>query len=179
MVPLFLRYHQNWANYKVLTNMWSRNVVKKKTCGQKCAGSGRYQDIRTKFHFPDMYNTVLNYVASCTVCSCTKSNSHAPAGLLQASHPVAGRWTDIATDIVSGFPTVTRENATVNAIFTIVDMFTNRVHLYPISSSFSAEHFVTLFMTKYFPYHGLPQSITADRGPQFGSDFFSIGVQRS
>ena len=85
-----------------------------------------YQDIRTKFHFPDMYNTALNYVASCTVCSRTKSNSHAPAGLLQASHPVTGRWTDIATDIVSGFPAVIHENATVNAILTIVDIFTNK-----------------------------------------------------
>lgn len=138
-----------------------------------------YQDIRTKFHFPDMYNTALNYVASCTVCSRTKSNSHALAGLLQASHPVTGRWTDIATDIVSGFPAVIHENATVNAILTIVDIFTNRVHLYPISSSFSAEDFVTLFMTRYFPNHGLPQSITSDRGPQFGSDFFQSVFKRS
>ena len=95
--------------------------------------------------------------------------------LTQASHPVTGRWTDIATDIVSGFLRLFMK--TLQLMHHYSGYFTNRVHLYPISSSFSAEDFVTLFMTRYFPNHGLPQSITSTVDPSL-EVIFSIGVQK-
>ncbi|KAJ8143544.1 hypothetical protein OY671_003324 [Metschnikowia pulcherrima] len=62
---------------------------------------------------------------------------------------------------------VSFEGRTVDAILTIVDKFSNRVHFYAVSPTLSTDDLVQLLLHHHFPLHGLPNSIKSDRGPQF------------
>ncbi|QBM87414.1 Integrase core domain-containing protein [Metschnikowia aff. pulcherrima] len=130
------------------------------------------QSLRAKYFFPDMQRIVTHYVLGCDICQRVKYDASKPAGLLQPSIPALGRWTDIATDLVTGLPTVTVNNQEVDAILTIVCKFSNRTHFYAVSSKFSTQDFMDLFFERYVPLHGIPRSIQTDRGPQFTSAAF-------
>lgn len=130
------------------------------------------QSLRALYFFPDMQNIVENYVKGCAVCQRVKGPSSAPAGLLQPVTAPTGRWTDILTDLITGLPRVRLAGLEVDAILTIVCKFSNRSHFYPVLSLFKTLDFVDLFISRYFPLHGFPNSIQSDRGPQFTNSAF-------
>lgn len=84
----------------------------------------------------------------------------------------SGRWTDVAMDIIHGLPETTFRGREVNKILMIVDKFSGRALFYPISSTFSTEDFLDIFLYEYFPKFGLPRSIQSDHSPQFTSATF-------
>lgn len=120
-----------------------------------------------------MAKHVEAFVASCDVCARVKPATHKPNGTLQSVDPPVGRWTDIATDLITGLPAVTSRGVTYDAILTVVDKLSNRAHFYPMSQTMSTDDFATLFLERYVPQHGVPHSIQSDRGPQFTSEDFS------
>ncbi|QFZ25420.1 putative transposon Ty3-I Gag-Pol polyprotein [Clavispora lusitaniae] len=130
------------------------------------------QAISPHYYFPDMTATLTHYVQGCSTCQRHKYRSQRPAGLLQPSDPPRGRWTDIATDLITGLPDATYQSRSVNAVLTIVDKFSNRTHFYAVSSKFGTSDLVNILLESYFPLHGLPRSIQSDRGPQFTSAAF-------
>ena len=136
-------------------------------------GSRRWlQWLRPRYHFPDMTTTVEQYVRSCHECQTVKYNASKPTGVMQPSELPTGRWVLIATDLITGFPKVDFEGRTVDAILTIVDKFSNRVHFHAVLSTLSTDDLVQLLLHHHFPLHGLPHSIQSDRGPQFTSAAF-------
>ncbi|GEQ69454.1 hypothetical protein JCM33374_g3126 [Metschnikowia sp. JCM 33374] len=128
--------------------------------------------LQKSYFFPDLKRVVENYVNGCDVCLRHKAPTSLPPGLLQRPTPPTGRWTDIATDLITGLPDASYYGLTVNAVLTIVCKFTNRVHFYPVSSQFSTSDFINLFLDRYFPLHGFPSTIQSDRGPQFTNTAF-------
>ena len=106
------------------------------------------QDIRGKFYFPNMQQTVEHYVRGCDRCLRVKPSSSLPAGLLQPVSPPQGRWSDIATDLITGLPEAKFLGQTVDAILTIVCKFSNRTHFYPVLSRFTTQDFVDLFIAR-------------------------------
>lgn len=119
-----------------------------------------------------MTKIISNYVDPCIACQKHKYNNLAPAGLLQPFPPPKGRWTDLNMDFISGYPDVEFYGRQVNAILTIVCRFSRRVHFYPISTKFSAVDMAFIFQHFYVTLHGIPTTITTDRGPQFTSETF-------
>ncbi|EDK47568.1 hypothetical protein LELG_05749, partial [Lodderomyces elongisporus NRRL YB-4239] len=130
------------------------------------------QNIKPHYYFPKMTGIISNYVDLCIVCQRHKYNNLAPASLLQPFPPPKGRWTNLNMDLISGYPDVEFYGRQVNAILTIVCRFSRRVHFYPISTKFSAVDMAFIFQHFYVPLHGIPTTITTDRGPQFTSETF-------
>ena len=71
-------------------------------------------------------------------------------------------------DFVTGLP---RSNDH-DAIWVVVDRLTKQRHLVPCRTSVDARDLADLFLQHVFRLHGLPLTITSDRGPQFASAFW-------
>ena len=71
-------------------------------------------------------------------------------------------------DFITGLP----EDSGYNAILMVVDRLTKIHHLVPCPDTYTARDLAILYLNYIFHYHGLPQSIVSDRGPQFTSEFW-------
>jgi len=56
----------------------------------------------------------------------------------------------------------------------VVDRLTNQRHLIPYTTTIALEGLVNLFCNRIVRYHGLPEMIVSDRGPQFASHCLKI-----
>jgi len=70
-------------------------------------------------------------------------------------------------DFVMGLP----RSKDHDAIWVVVDRFTKHRHLVPYSTTIDTRDLADLFLQHVFRLHGLPRTITSDRGPQFASAF--------
>ena len=61
---------------------------------------------------------------------------------------------------------------TFDYICVIVDQFSNMAHFVPCKKTISGEDTAKLFIDNIYWYHGLPDDIVSDRGPQFVSKFW-------
>ena len=59
-----------------------------------------------------------------------------------------------------------------DAIWVIFNTFTKQHHLVACRSTVDAKDLVDLFLQWVFRLHGLPETITSDRGTQFASHFW-------
>ncbi|KAF5210667.1 hypothetical protein E0198_003548 [Clavispora lusitaniae] len=88
-----------------------------------------------------------------------------------STYPPRGRWTDIATDLITGLPDATYQSRSVNAVLTIVDKFSNRTHFYAVSAKLA--RWILLTSSSNLGHFTWPsRSIESDRGPQFTSAAF-------
>jgi len=71
-------------------------------------------------------------------------------------------------DFVTGLP----RSKDHDAIWVVVDRLTKQRHLVPCSTTVDARDLADLFLLNVFQLHGLPRTITSDRGPQFASAFW-------
>jgi transposase InsO family protein len=71
-----------------------------------------------------------------------------------------------------------------DSILVVVDRFSKMTHLIPCLKTLNAEGLCDLAVHNVVRYHGLPDSVVSDRGPQFVSEFLNsilrlFGVRRS
>ena len=59
-----------------------------------------------------------------------------------------------------------------DAIWVVVNRLTKQRHLIACRSTIDAKDLADLFLQWVFPLHGLPETITSDRGIQFASHFW-------
>lgn len=136
--------------------------------------------IARDFVWPGMRKMIYDYVDSCVVCQQAKIRRSKDVGLLQPL-PIPSRpWKDISMDFISGFP----ESNGYDAILVVVDRFSKMVHLIPCVKTLNAEGLCDLVVHNVVRYHGLPDTVVSDRGPQFVSEFWRtilnlFGVKRS
>lgn len=124
--------------------------------------------ISRDFWWPHMWKEVKNFVLSCDICSRSKNPRHRPYGLLQPL-PIPKRpWSSISMDFITDLP----PSATFDAIYVVVDRFTKMAHFVPCKKSISGGETARLFLHNIYRYHGLPDDIISDRGPQFISKFW-------
>jgi transposase InsO family protein len=71
-------------------------------------------------------------------------------------------------DFVTGLPWSNDHDA----IWVVVDRLTKQRHLVPCRTTVDARDLADLFLQNVFRLHGLPLTITSDRGPQFSSAFW-------
>ncbi len=160
-----------------------RKIMFQRHCSLLAGHHGRFRThelISRDFVWPGMRKMIYEFVDSCVICQQAKIRRTKGVGLLQPL-PIPSRpWKNISMDFICGFP----ESGGNDAILVVVDRFSKMVHLIPCMNSLNAEGLCDLVVHNVVRYHGLPDSIVSDRGPQFVSDFWNsvlrmFGVKRS
>ena len=70
-------------------------------------------------------------------------------------------------DLIGELP----ESQGYNGICVFVDEFTKQIHAIPTNMTITSEGMAKMYKDQVFRFHGIPQKIIHDRGPQFDSQF--------
>jgi len=127
-----------------------------------------YALLSREYYWKGMSTFVRRWVRNCYICRRTKSFRVGHQGHLQPLPVPQRAWLDVSMDFVVGLP----ESEGFDAIWVVVDRLTKMRHYVPCHSTDSSEELARLFVKYIARYHGLPETIVSDRGPQFISDFW-------
>ncbi|WVZ63815.1 hypothetical protein U9M48_013420 [Paspalum notatum var. saurae] len=118
-----------------------------------------YQDLKTK----------ILYVSECGVCRRVKADHLKPAGTLQPLAVLAWKWEDVHMDFIVGLP---RTQKGYDSIWVIIDRLTNSAHFLPVKTYYTAGTYAEIYISRIVSLHGVPQTITSNRGSLFVSRFW-------
>lgn len=128
-----------------------------------------YANIKQKFIWPNMKTFVESYVTTCDACQKNKSWHKKPYGKPNIQNVPVYPWDEVSIDFCGPFPK-TKEG--FDMILAITDNLTKMIHLIPCSSKATAKDTARLFIEHCMRYHGIPNKIISDRGPQFEATFW-------
>ena len=128
-----------------------------------------YQRAKREFYWHGMKSDIKRFVRGCDVCQQIKSETYAPAGLLQPLGIPTNPWTDVSLDFIECLP----NSQGFKVILVVVDRLTKYVHFIPISHPYTAVKVTSLYMQYVFKLHGMPATIVSDRDAIFTSFFWS------
>jgi len=114
-----------------------------------------------------MSRYIGQYVGTCDLCLRMKPIRQAPVGKLHPLQIPDSRWDMLSVDFVVELPLSSR----YDAMMTVVDSVSKRVHFIPTHTTVTAEGVARLFLYQVWKLHGLPMCIVSDRGPQFVACF--------
>ncbi|WVZ92193.1 hypothetical protein U9M48_038277, partial [Paspalum notatum var. saurae] len=120
-----------------------------------------YQDLKQRFWWTRMKREIAKYVSECHVCKRVKADHLKPGGMLQPLNIPAWKWEDIHMDFVVGLP---RTQKGYDSIWVIIDRFTKSAHFLPVKTVYRANTYAELYIAKIVSLHGVPRTITSDRG---------------
>ncbi|WVZ97494.1 hypothetical protein U9M48_043023 [Paspalum notatum var. saurae] len=119
-----------------------------------------YQDLKQKFWWTRMKQEIAKYVSECDVCQRVKADHLKPA---------AWKWEDIHMDFIVGLP---RAQKGYDSIWVIIDRFTKSAHFIPVNNRYNAQNYAEIYISRIISLHGVPKTITLDRGSLFVSRFW-------
>jgi transposase InsO family protein len=121
--------------------------------------------IRRDFSWKGMHAYVKEYVRTCD-CKRNKTPRHKPFGKL-VKIPFSTRpWSEISLDHIVKLPV----SNGCDSLLVVCDRgLTKEAHFIGTNESISADETAKLLVKHVFRYHGLPDKIISDRGPQFTS----------
>ncbi|WVZ58387.1 hypothetical protein U9M48_008666 [Paspalum notatum var. saurae] len=128
-----------------------------------------YQDLKQKFWWTCMKREIAKYVSECDVCRRVKADHLKPVGMLQPLAVPAWKWEDIHMDFIVSLP---RTQKGYDSIWVIIDCFTKSAHFIPVKTSYHAKTYAELYIARIISLHGVPRTITSDRGSLFVSRFW-------
>ncbi|WVZ89645.1 hypothetical protein U9M48_036024 [Paspalum notatum var. saurae] len=128
-----------------------------------------YQDLKQKFWWTRMKREIAKYVSECDVCQRVKADHLKPAGRLQPLAVPAWKWEDVHMDFVVGLH---RTQKGYDSIWVTIDRFTKSAHFIPVKTIFHAKTYAELYIARIVSLHGVPLTITSDRGSLFMSRFW-------
>jgi len=115
-----------------------------------------------------MRQDVERFVRNCHTCRRSKTSRHAPFGVLRPLAIPKQSWQDISMDFITGLA----RSKDHDVIWVVVDQLMKQRHLVPCSTTVDARDLADMFLQHIFRLHGLPRTITSDRGPQFACAFW-------
>lgn len=127
--------------------------------------------VQRNYQWSSLVKDVKRYVKNCHICHRAKAPRNKYQGLLKPLPIPHKPWVDIAMDFVTGLP----ESEGWNAILMVIDRLSKLRHYIPCradDSGTSAEATCDMFLRYVWKHHGLPSTVTSDRGPQFVSKFW-------
>lgn len=127
-----------------------------------------FKRLSQQFYWPSMHKDVHKYIQQCITCQKTKSETLAPAGLLQPLPIPSSVWDDISLDFIEGLPSSYGKDS----IMVVVDRLSKYAHFIALSHPFTAKHVAEKFVEHIIKLHGMPKSIISDRGHVFVSQFW-------
>jgi len=107
------------------------------------------------------------YVSTCDLCLRTKPWQHSPVGELQPLSVLDAWWDTLSVDFVVELP----ESSRHDAVMTIMDSVSKKVHFVPTHTMVTAEGAARLFLHHVWKLHGLPKRVVSNRRPQFVASF--------
>ena len=113
-----------------------------------------------------MKDTVHRYIRNCHTCRHAKAPRDRYNGLLKPLPIPTRPWIDVTLDFVIGLPL----SNDYNAVLMVIDRLTKERHYIPCTidkNGTTAEATTYLLLNNIWKLHGLPLSLTSDRGPQF------------
>jgi len=127
-----------------------------------------------------MSRYIGQYVSTCDLYLWTKPWRHSPVSELQPLSVLDARWNTLSVDFVVKLP----ESSRHDAVMTIVDSVSKRVHFVPMHTTVTAEGVARLFLHHVWKLHGLLKHVVSDHRPQFVASFTKklyrlLGVQLS
>ena len=125
--------------------------------------------LQRNYWWPGMATLVKDYVARYDTCQRFKGSNRAPAGLLQPLPIPNTPWEHISTDFITDLPLFHG----YDSILTVVDRLSKEVELITCTKTCLALDTAKLFLANVWKHHGLPCSITLDRGPQFAAQVYA------
>ncbi|KAJ9512244.1 hypothetical protein QJQ45_012797 [Haematococcus lacustris] len=126
--------------------------------------------LQRHFYWPQMEQTVREYVRTCDQCQRNKATNQVPPGLLQPL-PIPNRnWQHVSMDFIGPLPPTSHG---YDMVVTVVDKLSKMLHLIPTTATVTAPDIAKLFFDHVFKHHGLPEAIISDRDPKFTSDFWT------
>ncbi|WVZ90875.1 hypothetical protein U9M48_037133, partial [Paspalum notatum var. saurae] len=128
-----------------------------------------YQDLKQKFWWTRTKREIAKYVSECDVCQRVKADHLNPVGMLQPLAVPAWEWEDIHMDFIVGLP---RTQKGYDSIWAIIDRFTKSAHFIPVKTTYRAKQYAELYISRIVSLHGVPRTITSDRGSLFVSRFW-------
>src|SRR6266508_5894906 len=72
-------------------------------------------------------------------------------------------------DFIVGLP---RTQKGFDSIWVIVDRLTKTAHFLPVNTIYQAKTYAELYISRVVCLHGVPKTITSDRGPPFVARFW-------
>ncbi|XP_035546606.1 uncharacterized protein LOC118348648 [Juglans regia] len=127
-----------------------------------------YKKLGQQFYWPGMLKSVQEYIKCCEVCQKIKTETLAPAGLLQPLPIPCQVWDDITLDFIEGLPTLQGKDT----IMVVVDRLSKSAHFLTLTHPFTAKGVAEKFVEGVLKLHGMPRSIVSDRDPIFVSNFW-------
>ncbi len=105
---------------------------------------------------------IKQYTDGCEPCQQDKIDRtahHAPLNPMKAPDQP---WQVVSCDMISPLP----ESNGFDTVEVFVDLFTGQAHMELTHTSLTAEGFTNLFRDRVICYHGVPEMLILDRGPQ-------------
>lgn len=122
-----------------------------------------------RFYWPEMEDSVRQYVRTCASCQRNKVEQQPPIGLQSANAIPTHPWSIISLDLIVDLPKTPNGH---NAIITFVDRLTKMSHFVPCDTNITAPELAQHFLDHIYRHHGLPSIIISDRDPKFVSNFW-------
>jgi hypothetical protein len=132
--------------------------------------AGRFKTLKLvsqNYWWPQMSHYIGTYVKHCDLCNWTKVQRRQPIDELHPSETPEAPWETISVNFIVELP----ESHEYNTIMCIIDSLTKCAHFIPTHTTINAEGMALLFLKKVWKYHGTPQVVVSDRGPQFITTF--------
>ena len=121
------------------------------------------------FFWKGMSADVRDFVLQCDACQVEKADHRKYAGPLQPLQVPERKWSEVAVDFVTGLP---RSSSGNDAVLTAVDRATKMAYFLPCQSTIDARQIARLFWKEVASRHGVPASLSSDRGSIFTSAFW-------
>ncbi|WVZ63317.1 hypothetical protein U9M48_012958 [Paspalum notatum var. saurae] len=116
-----------------------------------------------------MKREIAKYMLECDVCQRIKADHLKPAGMLQPLAIPAWKWEDVHMDFIVRLP---RTQKGYDSIWVIIDRLTKSAHFLPVKTHYTAAAYAEIYISRIVSLHGVPQTITSDRGSLFVSRFW-------
>jgi hypothetical protein len=121
------------------------------------------------FWWPNMKQTITDYIKGCTTCQSRKNN---PTNPKPTPYPITSDtytlpFTSVAMDFITKLP----KSHTYDTILTITDTFLKASIFIPCNETIDATNTALLYATYVLPHFGLPSQIISDRDPRFTATF--------
>jgi hypothetical protein len=124
-----------------------------------------YQRIHKLFAWPNLKQSVTEFIQHCDTCQHAKAEHTKLPGLLQPLPVSPAAWHTLSLDFMEGLP---KSNGH-DVILMVIDKLTKYEHFIPLKHPFTATQVAQLFLDNVYKLHGLPQCIISDRDKIFTS----------
>ncbi|MFN7739640.1 MAG: reverse transcriptase domain-containing protein, partial [Cyanobacteriota bacterium] len=125
--------------------------------------------IRRYFYWPNMKQSVNDYVTTCDLCQKHKVWTHKRYRNPKLPEIPFEPWSTVSIDFCRTFPTTKTGHYEVCAVTCVL---TGEAILTPCQSTITAGGTAKLYVDHVFRFKGVPQKLISDRGPQFIAEFW-------